>query len=407
MTTRPQAEGRIGLYLVGARDGLANIVLPPAFNDDQFFVYFEADESAIPQIISRNDPAISRVFPICLSDTNGPGTFYLNYDPFTSSLLEEDPELQLASWGEGRDYPFGETFRNVRVVPVETRTMDSLDVLADPAVAPPTVIALDTQGTELAILRGARELIGEHTMGIVTEAEFVPFYKDQPLFGDVCAGLSEMGFIFVDFAYGPFKLDAFGAKLGMRSKRIVSFCDALFLRKPTSVSTPLQLAQLTLVAVLYGHIGYALHCLDLLLVMDPGLESVPRERLYREFLLELDRVRKLMPIIETPTFGNMYPTYELSTERFDAAVTRDTLDDHYRDGARAIKDRLLENKDALLAILSLENSPLENLLAGYGFIDQATDVKQRRIDEAHEMCKTVGIIVERATVVVGENDPRP
>ena len=269
MTTRPQAGGRIGLYLVGARDGYANIVLPPAFADDQFFVYFEADESAIPQIIERNHPAISRVFAVCLSDTNGPGTFYLNYDPFTSSLLEEDPELQLASWGEGRDYPFSETMRNVREVPVEMQTLDSLHLLDDPDVAAPTIIALDTQGTELAILRGGRELVTEHTMAIVAEAEFVPFYKGQPLFGDICAGLGEMGFIFVDFAHGPHLIDAFGAKLGLRSKRMVGFCDALFLRKPSSVSSSMHLAQLALCAILYGHIGYAFHCIDRMLAMDP------------------------------------------------------------------------------------------------------------------------------------------
>jgi hypothetical protein len=53
MTTKAQAEGRIGLYLVGARDGLPNVTLPEPFWNDQFFVYFEADESAIPSVKPR------------------------------------------------------------------------------------------------------------------------------------------------------------------------------------------------------------------------------------------------------------------------------------------------------------------------------------------------------------------
>jgi hypothetical protein len=98
MTTKAQAQGRIGLYLVGARDGLPNITLPEPFWNDQFFVYFEADASAIPQIESRNHPAMSRVFPICLADENGTATFYHNYDPYTSSLLKLAPEFDFSSW---------------------------------------------------------------------------------------------------------------------------------------------------------------------------------------------------------------------------------------------------------------------------------------------------------------------
>ena len=153
-TKKEQAGGRLGLYLVGARDGIPNNMLPEPFIDDSFFVFFEADESAIPQIQAMNNPAISRVFSVCLSDHDGPGTFYNNYDPFTSSLLKLAPEFDFSSWIEGRDYPHREVFKTVREERVEMRTLDSMNLLEDPAVAPPTIIALDTQGSELAILRG-------------------------------------------------------------------------------------------------------------------------------------------------------------------------------------------------------------------------------------------------------------
>lgn len=404
-TKKEQAGGRLGLYLVGARDGLPNNMLPEPFINDSFFVYFEADESAIPQIIARNHPDISRVFSVCLSDTVGPGTFYNNYDPFTSSLLKLAPEFDFSSWIEGRDYPHREVFQTVTERQIQMQTLDAMNLLDDPAVAPPTIIALDTQGSGLAILRGGKKLISEYTMAIVTEAEFVPFYEGQPLFGEVCAGLDEMGFTFVDFAFGPYKVDPFRSQLGMRGKQMIAFADALFLRKPSAATASLQLAQLAFVALLYGQAGYAFHCLDLALAQDPELTTVPEERLYRTFLLELDRARTSMQKIVMPTFNDMYPTYELSVERFDAGVTRETLDEHYREQALKIKEKLLERTEALVELLSLDNSPVEQVMATYGFIKQATEIKQRRIDEVAEMSRNHGIGIRRATEVVGANNP--
>src|SRR5580658_4536158 len=202
-----QAEGLIGAYLIGGRDGLSPVSLPDSpLEDDLFNVFFEADEAAIPQMLERNDPAKSRVFPYCLSDTNGTGTFYHNYDPYTSSLIKIASDFDYTTWYARHDYRIAESARTVREAQVELRTIDSLNLLDDPEVAPPTIVTLDTQGSELAILRGGAKLITEHTMAIVTEAEFVNFYEGQPLFGDLCTYLNELGFVFADFTAGPFRV---------------------------------------------------------------------------------------------------------------------------------------------------------------------------------------------------------
>ena len=227
-----QADARIGIYMVGGRDGCSPIVVPQPFHGDVFNVYFEADETAIPQMLERNNPAYSRIFPYCLGETNGPGTFYLNYDPFTSSLLKPSTEFDLTQWYVNREYPHADVMRNVRQVPVELRAMDSLNLLDDPAVAAPSIIVLDTQGTELSILRGGRELVTEHTMAIVTEAEFVRFYEGQPLFGEICTALDEMGFMFVDFTAGPFRVDSVP-----RAARPAQPADDRFLRRALLAQT--------------------------------------------------------------------------------------------------------------------------------------------------------------------------
>jgi FkbM family methyltransferase len=390
-----QADGRIGVYMIGGRDGCSPVGLPDRLIGVMFNVFFEADETAIPQILQRNDPAKSRVFPYCLSERNGPGTFYLNYDPFTSSLLRPSTEFDITAWHASRDYQHAVTCRPVREIPVELRTLDSLHLLDDPAVAPPTVMVLDTQGTELAIMRGGWNLIAEHTMAIVTEAEFIRFYEGQPLFGDICAALEKLGFMFVDFTSGLHRADLHRAPLGLRSRSTVAYCDALFLRKPASISQPLHLAQLAFVSQLYAQMGYGFHCLDLLLKTDPQLTVIPAERAYRGFLLELDAARQAMPIVFAPGFKDLYPTFERSNERFDAAVTVETQIEH-RDAEYAkIQARLAAQQADVVALLSSNDTPVEAVIRKYGLIYLAQACKDRRIAEMTEMLAELGVQVER------------
>jgi hypothetical protein len=390
-----QADGRIGVYMIGGRDGCSPVGLPDRLIGDMFNVFFEADETAIPQILERNDPAKSRVFPYCLAETNGPGTFYLNYDPFTSSLLRPQREFDITAWHASRDYQHAVTCRSEREIAVERRTLDSLHLLDDPAVAPPTVMVLDTQGTELAIMRGGWNLIAEHTMAIVTEAEFVRFYDGQPLFGDICAALEELGFMFVDFTSGLHRADLHRTPLGLRSRNTVAYCDALFLRKPAAISQPLHLAQLAFVAQLYAQMGYGFHCLDLLLKTDPQLTVIPAERVYRSFLLELDAARQAMPVVFAPGFKDLYPTFERSNERFDAAVTVETQIEH-RDAEYAkIRARLAGQQADVIALLSANDTPVEAVIRKYGMIYLAQACKDRRIAEMTEMLAELGVQVER------------
>jgi FkbM family methyltransferase len=397
-----QADGRIGVYMIGGRDGCTPMPVPDAFANDVFDVFFEADEMAIPQMLERNDPTKSRVFPYCLSDTNGPGTFYINYDPFTSSLLKRTTEFDFTQWYVGRDYPHSEVMRTVREVPVELRTIDSLGLLNDPAVAPPSIVVLDTQGTELAIMRGGRDLISEHTMAIVTEAEFVRFYEGQPLFGDICTLLDELGFMFIDFTAGPYRCDPFRVPLGFRSRTMVGFSDALFLRRPAAAKNPSQLAQLSFVAQLYAQLSYSFHCLDRLKEIDPQLTCIPAERTYRNYLLELDKARQAMPVLFPLSFVDLYPTFDRSNERFDSATTIETQAEHVGEQYVKMRTRLIAEKDELKQMLSFHPTPIEAVMRKFGMERYAQLCQDRRIAEAEEMLKEVGLEIVRETVPVVE-----
>jgi hypothetical protein len=54
---------------------------------------------------------------------------------------------------------------------------------------------MDTQGSELNIIRGARRLLEESIVVVQTEVLFIPHYIGQPLFSDIDIALRECGFL--------------------------------------------------------------------------------------------------------------------------------------------------------------------------------------------------------------------
>lgn len=60
------------------------------------------------------------------------------------------------------------------------------------------LIKIDIQGAELDVFKGANNIL-KHTLCIISEVEFVPFYKNQPLFGDVYNFLIKEDFMLVKF----------------------------------------------------------------------------------------------------------------------------------------------------------------------------------------------------------------
>ena len=81
------------------------------------------------------------------------------------------------------------------------------------------LLKIDTQGSELDVLKGAGDLLN-NTSYIECEVEFVPLYKDQPLFQDIEDYLKSYNF----------KLAKFIRKVKWASDTVV-FGDALFEKK--------------------------------------------------------------------------------------------------------------------------------------------------------------------------------
>jgi hypothetical protein len=65
-------------------------------------------------------------------------------------------------------------------------------------------LKLDTQGTELEILKGAREYLSDGKIAVVkTEVSFQPVYRGQCTFSEIDRFMKDHGFLFVDCAFYP------------------------------------------------------------------------------------------------------------------------------------------------------------------------------------------------------------
>lgn len=142
-----------------------------------------------------------RYFPHFIGDGSR-RKFHVTNTRMTSSLYE--PNMELLS----KFTNLANLVQTVAVEEVETKRLDDLrDSISDI-----DFLKIDVQGASLDVFRGGVELLKTAVM-IQTEVEFVPLYKDQPLFSDVDQFLRSQGFSFVRFSglcgrcYAPFHIN--------------------------------------------------------------------------------------------------------------------------------------------------------------------------------------------------------
>ena len=156
-----------------------------------------------------------------LASTTRELNFYLCKHPRQSSVLKPNSK-HFAKYNDGYKWDV-EKIEKMNAV-----TLDS----AIASRVKPAFLKLDTQGSELDILRGATTTL-ESCLGVEAEVEFREMYESQPLFGDLAKHMLNHGFEFIDFV-------AFGKWERSRPDGLRTFlgelihADALFLRSPES-----------------------------------------------------------------------------------------------------------------------------------------------------------------------------
>ena len=170
--------------------------------------------------------AKSRAVVMGLSEHGGKQVLHLTNVDSGSSLLEPiiPPSMKHRLGEAGEKY-----FFPVKKVEIETRTLSAvIDQVGDY----PTIIKLDTQGSELSILKSAiNGTTTSRIVGIEIECSLLsdPVYKDSPRLWDVALYLENLGFELVGLDVFPRRSRS--KKISNSPKLLVHECDAIFARK--------------------------------------------------------------------------------------------------------------------------------------------------------------------------------
>lgn len=163
-----------------------------------------------------------RKMPFGLSREGGVQTLYVTNIDSGSSLLEPDLNPSVAHRLPDTAYFFP-------LKPLEVPTVTLCEVVSKAGVKAPVFVKLDTQGTELDILKGA-QLFFENNAVIGIEMESTmqsrPFMRGAGKFWEACQYLEDQGFELLGIK--PIEFQPVFGETGRKGKRVLNECDAIF-----------------------------------------------------------------------------------------------------------------------------------------------------------------------------------
>jgi hypothetical protein len=130
-------------------------------------------------------------------------------------------------------------------------------------------VKVDTQGSELPILKGAGDYLTESNIGIEVEVEFLPLYQGQPLFADVDIFLRAQGYELFDLSRHFWRRTGTPGDKGCFRGQLV-YADALYFVSAERFESVLanyqdeqarteKFIRAIAVILIYGYYDYALH----------------------------------------------------------------------------------------------------------------------------------------------------
>lgn len=222
-------------------------------------VLFDPREAEATGSLGRGQ---TRVYPVALGREAGEATLHLLALPNMSSTLPPNRELLSGFRKKGA---------HSEIVSTETLPIEPLDAIAARDAFAPDVLKVDTQGSELEILAGARGSLERSVVVAEVEVSFLERYQGQPLWDDIVRFMRDAGFDLIELsrlkryrALNKAGVANVGLGSGQRAGR-VAYGDAIFLRNEKTIvergEAALTKAIVALVA--YGKPDIAARLLDL------------------------------------------------------------------------------------------------------------------------------------------------
>jgi hypothetical protein len=145
-----------------------------------------------------------------------------------------------------------ERYNIVKTCKILTDTLDSQ--LLKNNIGSVDFIKIDTQGSELLILKGGENTL-KNIIGLEVEVEFVPIYENQPLFTDVDEFIKGFGFTLFDLKrYFWTRKDT--RKKNFIGKGQIVIADALYFRTPENICSLPDISEQRIIHSLCVYLAY-------------------------------------------------------------------------------------------------------------------------------------------------------
>lgn len=210
-------QNQFVLYDIGAMGGIPKIWKP--YEKFLKIIAFEPDDR---EFVKLNSIENVKYYNYALSDKIKNLDYNITKGRGKSSNLEPNHELLLK-------YPCSSDYEVQKKINLHYNKVTTLDILRSSGSVPDDIdfIKIDTQGSELSILKGGSDLVLDDVLGIQVEVEFKPLYKNQPLFRHIDEFLSKKNFELIDLKrYYWKRKDCINTK----GKGEIIFGDALYFK---------------------------------------------------------------------------------------------------------------------------------------------------------------------------------
>ncbi len=182
---------------VGARGGFEQHW--SLYGEQVKLIGFEADPEECERLNQQEPSSGNRYFPVALYQNRGKKTFYVTAHPPSSGFYPPDmKEVQR----------FADKVNLSVVKTLETDTVDFDSFASENHIDSVDFMKLDTEGSELDILKGAISFLKKSVIGLSVKTLFQQRHKDQPVFSDVDSFLRPLGFRLFDLAIGRLNREA-------------------------------------------------------------------------------------------------------------------------------------------------------------------------------------------------------
>ena len=212
------------------------------FNPHVRGILFEPDETEYLKLLQNSDEK-SLIINSALTDSNKKIEFHLTQKSEASSYYL--PNLEFLS-----KFPSHERFKVLESISIQADTL--FNQLTKNNILEVDFLKIDTQGSELDILKGSLDLL-ETITGIEVEVEFAELYKNQPLFEEVHTFLKENKFELFDLKRYYWKRKR--QDLGTNKGQLV-FGDALYFRSPEEILSIENIGEKKIIRSIYVYLSY-------------------------------------------------------------------------------------------------------------------------------------------------------